>query len=213
MRTLRTVIIEDEAMFRQLMLSTLGKVRGIDLVGEFDRGKPGLAFCLREKPDLAVIDLVLPDIHGLEIVAGIRRVAPEMHILILTAHPNERLPKELVALGVNGYVDKTEPISYVLSAIDTIRRGGMFFASHVPVKGRPLPVTTGRRLEEVALTERERQIARLVAAGQISKEIARNLNLSLRTVEKHRENIMQKIGVHEVASLTRWCIQVGLLDS
>ena len=213
MNTLRTVIIEDEAMYRLLMRSTLRKVKNLDVIGEFELGKPGLEFCLREKPDLAVIDLVLPDINGLEIAAAIRRAVPEMHILILTAHPSERLPAELIALGVDGYVDKTEPISYVLNAIETIRHGGMFFASHVPVKGRPPPSSAGRHPIEVSLTEREKQIAQLVAAGRISKEIASTLNLSLRTVEKHRENIMQKVGVHEVASLTRWCIQAGLVDA
>jgi DNA-binding NarL/FixJ family response regulator len=213
MSTLRTVIIEDEDIFRQLIVSTLSKVKNLDVIGEFELGKPGLKFCLQEKPDLAVIDLVLPDINGLEIATEIRRTMPQMHILILTAHPSERLPAELIALGVDGYVDKTAPRSYVLSAIDTIRRGGMFFASHVAVKGRPTPGTAGRSLDEVGLSDREKQIARLVAAGQISKEIAVSLNLSLRTVEKHRENLMAKIGVHEVASLTRWCIQVGLVDS
>jgi DNA-binding NarL/FixJ family response regulator len=90
----------------------------------------------------------------------------------------------------------------------------MFFASRVRAKGGTagaLPVT--RPTLEVPLTEREQEIARLVAAGQMSKEIAAKLNLSVRTVEKHRANIMEKVGVREVASLTRWCIQAGLVDT
>jgi DNA-binding NarL/FixJ family response regulator len=214
-RKLRVVLIEDETMFRQLILLTLGKVKDLQVIGEFGLGKPGLECCLREKPDLLVVDLMLPDINGMEIAREVRRALPEMKILVITAHPSERLPADLMGLGVNGYVDKTEPIEYVLSAVETVRSGGMFFASRVRGKagaqGGGIPGTKPQL--EVPLTEREQEIARLVAAGQMSKEIAAKLNLSVRTVEKHRANIMEKIGVREVASLTRWCIQAGLVDT
>jgi DNA-binding NarL/FixJ family response regulator len=211
MRNLRAVLIEDETMFRQLILLTLGKVKGLSVIGEFGLGKPGLQFCLKEKPDMLVVDLMLPDLNGLEIAREVRRLLPDTRILVITAHPSERLPAELMALGVNGYVDKTEPIEYVLSAVETVRGGGMFFASKIRAKGGS-SMATLRKPIEVPLTERELEIARLVAAGRMSKEIAAQLNLSVRTVEKHRANIMEKIGVREVASLTRWCIQAGLLD-
>ncbi len=201
-------------MFRQLILLTLGKVQDLQVVGEFGLGRPGLDFCLREKPDMLVVDLMLPDLNGLEIARELRRTLPDMKILVITAHPSERLPADLMALGVNGYVDKTEPIEYVLSAVETVRSGGMFFASRVRAKGgTSAAVPSSRPALQSPLTEREQEIARLVAAGQMSKEIAAKLNLSVRTVEKHRANIMEKIGVREVASLTRWCIQAGLLDT
>ena len=199
-------------MFRQLILLTLGKVKDIQVVGEFGLGKPGLEFCLREKPDLLVVDLMLPDTNGLEIAREVRRQLPEMKILVITAHPSERLPAELMVLGVSGYVDKTEPIEYVLSAVETVRNGGMFFASRVRGKGGAGAMLPSRPPLEVPLTAREQEIAKLVAAGQMSKEIAAQLNLSVRTVEKHRANIMEKVGVREVASLTRWCIQAGLVE-
>ncbi|MCX6954920.1 MAG: response regulator transcription factor [Verrucomicrobia bacterium] len=210
---IRVVLIEDETMFRQLILLTLGKVKGVQVVAEFGLGLPGLEYCLKEKPDMLVVDLMLPDTNGLDIAREVRRAVPDMKILVITAHPSERLPSDLMALGVNGYVDKTEPIEYVLSAVETVRAGGMFFASRVRAKsGAPLPAGAKRPLD-VPLTDREQEIARLVAAGQMSKEIAAKLNLSVRTVEKHRANIMEKVGVREVASLTRWCIQVGLVDN
>lgn len=213
MRKLRAVLIEDETMFRQLILLTLGKVRDLQVVGEFGLGKPGLEFCLREKPDMLVVDLMLPDINGIEIAREVRRAVPDMKILVITAHPSERLPADLMVLGVNGYVDKTEPIEYVLSAVETVRSGGMFFASKIRAKGGAGGLQGSRPPVQIPLTEREQEIARLVAAGQMSKEIAAKLNLSVRTVEKHRANIMEKVGVREVASLTRWCIQAGLVDT
>ncbi len=215
MRKLRAVLIEDETMFRQLILLTLGKVKDLQVIGEFGLGKPGLEFCLREKPDMLVVDLMLPDVNGMEIAREVRKALPETKILVITAHPSDRLPADLMVLGVNGYVDKTEPIEYVLSAVETVRNGGMFFASRVRAKGGNAQggLSVTRPVLQVPLTEREQEIARLVAAGQMSKEIAASLNLSVRTVEKHRANIMEKVGVREVASLTRWCIQAGLVDT
>ena len=92
MRNLRAVLIEDETMFRQLILLTLGKVKGLQVVGEFGMGKPGLEFCLREKPDMLVVDLMLPDLNGMEIAREVRRASPDTKILVITAHPSERLP-------------------------------------------------------------------------------------------------------------------------
>ena len=215
MRKLRAVLIEDETMFRQLILLTLGKVKDLQVIGEFGLGRPGLEFCLQEKPDMLVVDLMLPDVNGMEIAREVRKALPDTKILVITAHPSERLPADLMVLGVNGYVDKTEPIEYVLSAVETVRNGGMFFASRVRAKGGVAQggLIVTRPVLQVPLTEREQEIARLVAAGQMSKEIAASLNLSVRTVEKHRANIMEKVGVREVASLTRWCIQAGLVDT
>lgn len=211
---IRAVLIEDETMFRQLILLTLGKVKDLQVIGEFGMGKPGLDYCLREKPDLLVVDLMLPDLNGMEVAREVRQALPDVKILVITAHPSDRLPADLIALGVNGYVDKTEPIEYVLSAVETVRNGGMFFASRVRARGGAgAALGASRPAMPIPLTEREQEIARLVAAGQMSKEIAAKLNLSVRTVEKHRANIMEKIGVREVASLTRWCIQAGLLDT
>jgi DNA-binding NarL/FixJ family response regulator len=112
MRKLRAVLIEDETMFRQLILLTLGKVKDLQVIGEFGLGKPGLEFCLREKPDMLVVDLMLPDINGMEIAREVRRALPEMKILVITAHPSERLPADLMVLGVNGYVEiKPSPLN------------------------------------------------------------------------------------------------------
>ena len=214
-RKLRTVVVEDETMFRQLVVSTLSRIKDLKILGHFAEGKPALDFCLREKPDLVVVDLLLPDINGLEIAAEIRREVPTMNLLVITAHPSEQLPMDLIALGVNGYIDKTEPIDYLVSAVHTVREGGMFFATHVQAKSGAAPPRHIRRsvAPKIPLTDRQREIARMVASGQMSKEIASRLNLSHRTVEKHRENIMQKVGVNDVASLTRWCLEAGLLDS
>ena len=207
------------------MLSmALVRVRGVVMSAAFDLGKEGLEYCLRTKPDLLAVDLFLPDLHGLEIVREVRARLPATRILVLTGHPDGNLPARLVAQGVHGFVDKAAPLSYIMQAMESLMEGGMFFASHVPPKGATpsaqaaLPkVVAGARSDPEALpleavkvlSAREIEVARLVAEGFSSKELAARLGLSVRTVEKHRANIMEKVGVHEVASLVRWCVQTG----
>ena len=204
----------------------LVRVRGVVMSAAFDSGKEGLEYCLRTKPDLLAVDLFLPDLHGLEIVREVRARLPATRILVLTGHPDGNLPARLVAQGVHGFVDKAAPLSYIMQAMESLMEGGMFFASHVPPKGATpsaqaaLPkVVAGARSDPEALpleavkvlSAREIEVARLVAEGFSSKELAARLGLSVRTVEKHRANIMEKVGVHEVASLVRWCVQTGLV--
>ncbi len=223
---LRTVIIEDETVFRQMLGMALGRVSGLSLIGEFENGKDGLDFCLKEKPGFLVVDLFLPGMHGLEIIKVVREKLPSTRILVLTGHPDGELPAQLIREGVHGFVDKTEPLSYVLQAVESVMKGGMFFAANVsPKKGantdassvaRPAPheqppPSSPSLAAAKTLTPREIEIARLVTEGLSSKEIASELNLSVRTVEKHRANIMDKIGVREVASLVRYCVQAGIV--
>jgi DNA-binding NarL/FixJ family response regulator len=224
---IRAVIIEDEAVFRHMLSTALNRVRGLTVAGEFGDGRTGLDYCLREKPGMLVVDLFLPGLHGLEVVREVRAKLPATRILVLTGHPDGDLPARLIAQGVHGFVDKSEPLNYVLQAVETVMGGGMFFATNVPPRSAsdagslasmphtPPSTKAGPASPSVAavqaLSAREIEVVRLVAEGFSSKEVAVRLNLSVRTVEKHRANIMEKIGVREVASLVRWCVQSGLV--
>lgn len=222
----RAVIIEDDEVFRRMLAMALSRLRGIHVAGTFGDGKAGLEHCLREKPGLLVVDLYLPGVHGLEIVREVRAKLPDTRILVVTGHPDGDLPARLIAQGVHGFVDKNAPLSYALQAVESVLEGGMFFAAHVPPTAaadaatRPQPRIppevkegpAGPALAAVeVLSARELEVARLVSEGFSSKEIAARLDLSVRTVEKHRANIMDKVGVREVASLVRWCVQSGIV--
>jgi DNA-binding NarL/FixJ family response regulator len=223
---IRTVIIDDEVVFRQMLASALSRVRGLVVSGAFKDGKSGLDFCLKEPPGLLIVDLYLPGMHGLEVVREVRAKLPNTRILVLTGHPDGDLPARLISQGVHGFVDKSAPLNYVLQAIESVIAGGMFFAAHVPPKAttgagqqprvepsvKEGPQTTSVTAVQM-LSGRELEVARLVAEGYSSKEIADRLDLSVRTVEKHRANIMDKINVKEVASLVRWCVQSGIVKS
>jgi DNA-binding NarL/FixJ family response regulator len=212
-QTPRVTLIEDESVFRQLLKRSLQKRKGWEAVDDFSDGDAGLAHCLAYPPDLLLVDLNLPGKSGLEIISEVRQRSPSTRILVLTAHADTKLPTQLIGLGVAGYVDKTSPLAYVLQAIDTVLTGGMFFASHVaaePPPAAPEPPAPPGPPPSV-LSAREIEVAKLVSSGLSSKEVAAKLNLSTRTVEKHRANIMMKLRVREVASLVRWCMQHGLV--
>jgi DNA-binding NarL/FixJ family response regulator len=207
-------LIEDETVFRQLLKRALQKNKGWENVADFSDGREGLNYCLRTPPELLLVDLHLPGKHGLDIIREVRRHSPSTRILVLTGHVDGKLPGQLMAMGVGGYVDKTAPLNYVMQAIDSVMGGGMYFAAHVPPDPTaisPAALTPASEAKPSVLSERELEVARLVAGGLSSKEIAAKLNLSARTVEKHRANIMDKIGVREVASLVRWCLQNGVV--
>ncbi len=196
------------------MLSlTLGKVRGLKLVAECANGQEGLEACLKHQPDLLISDLYLPGRHGLDVIREVREKLPQVRVLVLTSRPDEDLPAKLVAQGVHGFVDKTEPLNCVLQAVEAVMRGGMFFASNVaPKPGVAVAEVSPESLAAIRqLSSRETEVASLVSQGLTSKEVATALGLSVRTIEKHRANTMDKLGVREVASLVRLCVQAGLV--
>jgi DNA-binding NarL/FixJ family response regulator len=213
MSSMNVVLIEDETMVRHMLRSTVQKAGGLTVVAEFGDGNEALAYCLRTKPAMVICDLNLPGMHGLEVIRGLREKLPDIRILVLTGSTDGELPARFISLGVQGYVDKTKPLNYLVQAVQEVAAGGLYFAAKtkiVPGKtppAKPPPVQAGSD----PLSAREIEVAQLVASGHSSKEIASQLNLSVRTVEKHRANIMDKIGVRDVASLTRYSIQHGLV--
>ncbi len=208
----RAIVIEDETVFRQLLSMALSRLPRMEVMGEYADGAAGLEACLRDRPDLVVVYLVLPGVFGLDVARVFRRQLPETRILVLTSQQNESIPVQLATLGVHGFVSKGEPLKVVIEAVEKVLAGGMFFSTSKAERAAlsPLPAPALPALRN-PLTPREVEVAVGVASGLSSKEIAAKLDLSVRTVEKHRANIMDKVEVREVASLVRWCVQQRLI--
>jgi DNA-binding NarL/FixJ family response regulator len=212
------VLLEDETIVRHMLkLAIEQAASGMRIAAEFGDGKEGLEHCLQKPPTLLICDLSLPSMHGFDVIKTLREKQPGIRILVLTSRADATLPAQIAALGVQGYVDKTKPLPTLLEAIREVASGGIYFAAkgagpeplHQPEHGPTpnLPVVPGAD----PLSPREVEVAKMVAEGNASKEIADKLGLSVRTVEKHRANIMDKTGVRDVASLTRYCIHYGLV--
>jgi DNA-binding NarL/FixJ family response regulator len=212
----RIVLVEDDPVYRQFVRQVLKKIDGVELVAECVNGKEGIEVCRREKPQALLLDFLLPDCQGVDVVKALREELPHLVILLLTAHPSNELPHELVKLGVQGFLDKTATAGEVAKAIRSVLAGGLSYSS-VAGLARPInePVIAlpgnADKVKPSALTPREREIARLVTGAMSSKEVAARLGLSTRTVEKHRANIYAKLGVRDVVGLTRWCMYHGML--
>lgn len=161
--------------------------------------------CLASPPSLLLLDLLLPDINGLDILKILRQDGHAHPVLVLTNFPSDTLPRSLLQLSANGYLDKQSVHTHLATAIQDIMDGRMFFsaASSPPFERQPHPVpVAGRNV----LSKRETEIARLVTHGFVSKQIADRLRLSVRTVENHRARILGKLKLINTADLVRWCL-------
>ncbi len=209
---LKFVLVDDTATFRGLLKDALQRRFQPQSLLDFGEGREALASCLAAPPDLLIADLYLRDMDGRDLVRALRQRGIATRVVMLTAHPEAQLPAELVSLGVAGFVDKNSPLEQIDRAVQCVLDGGMFFSATVPppvpssmASEPPLP-----RLGAEVLSEREQEIIRLVARGLVSKEVADQLGLSPRTVEKHRARILAKLGLHDVPMLVRWCLRNGL---
>lgn len=210
--TQRFVLVDDTATFRGLLKAALQQRFQPLALLDFGDGHAALDACLASPPDLLIADLYLRDMDGRDIVRALRQRGLDTKVVILTAHPEAQLPAELVSLGVAGFVDKNSPLEQIDRAVQCVLEGGMFFSATVPP---PVPSSlasepTLPRVGPEALSEREKEVVRLVARGLVSKEIAVQLDLSPRTVEKHRARILARLNLHDVPMLVRWCLRNGL---
>jgi DNA-binding NarL/FixJ family response regulator len=213
----RVVIIEDDPVYRQFVRQVLKKIDGVELVGESASGQEGIDLCVRTKPQALLLDLVLPDMQGVDVIKALRQELPHLVVLLLTAHPSNELPRELLKLGVQGFADKTATAIDLTKTIRSVLAGGLSYTSVAgiapPTNDRPISLPGhAENVKPDVLTPREREIAALVTGAMSSKEVAAKLGLSTRTVEKHRANIYAKLGVRDVVGLTRWCMFHGMLS-
>lgn len=208
----RIVLIEDDRLLRDLLETRLEHLFGPDGCIAFATGLEALTFCRRERPELMIVDLKLPDMDGREIVCALRAERIGTRVIVLTANTSPSLPGELVALGVAGLVDKRSASGDIERAVVTAASGGMYFTSAFAPQESPL---VGHRpspqdVPPSVLTASEREVARLTASGLLAKEIAAHLGLTPRTVEKYRTQIMEKIGARNAIGVVRWCLRNGI---
>lgn len=208
----RFVLVEDDTLLRDLLVRTLLARFPSVALEAFAEAGPALQHCLARPPDLLITDLRLPDLDGRELIRRLRARGAPTRYLVLTNNVTAVLPAELLALGVTGFVDKASSFEYAERAVERVLAGGMYFSAGVAPNPTafPLPVAAEATPPPEVLTEREREIARLVASGLLSKEIAARLDLGVRTVEKERTRIMAKLGQRDLPGLVRWCLQHGL---
>jgi len=212
------VIVDDHPLFREGLKSIIGRNTAYSVVGEAKNGREGLRIALKLKPDLVLIDISLPDKSGIQLTREIRDQLPETRVLIISMHSKIDYIAEAFQAGATGYVVKESASNGLLKALEAVIGGDYFLdssLSHAVVESLlniPIKEARIRDDEYGSLTPREQEIMRLLAEGLSAKEIAAKLFISPKTVENHRSNIMNKLGLHSAIELIRYAARLGLID-
>ncbi len=208
---MRVVIADDHGIVRSGIRLLLEKQPDIKVVAEAADGVEARDIVIRERPDLAILDVKMPGLTGLQATREIKAQAPEVSILILSMHDDERYLFEALKAGASGYVLKSQADTDLLSAIRSVERGEPFLS---PTAQQALirDVLERGAETESELTPREEEIVKLVAEANTSREIAEMLHLSEKTVENHRANAMKKLGMRDRVELVRYAIRQGLIE-
>jgi DNA-binding NarL/FixJ family response regulator len=207
----RILLADDHVVVRSGLRTFLEARSDFSICGEASNGREAVDLAVRRKPDVAVLDLSLPVINGVEATRQIRKNAPATEILIFTARANEDLVREALYAGARGYLLKSEADDQIIRAIESLARHHAYFSGLVSeslLGTLAQPAEPGRS----RLTAREREVVRFVAEGNSSKAIASMLGISLKTVGTHRAAAMRKINVRSVADLVRYAVRTKLIE-
>lgn len=215
-KTIRIVIAEDHTILREGLRSLLSAHPPFEIVGEAQDGREAIQKVERTRPDILLLDLSMPRMDGMAAIREIRKNAPDTRILVLTVHKEEEYIVEALRSGADGYLLKDATHSELVIALESLRQGKRYVSpgiSESVIEG----FLEGRRTGGAGapargtLTQREREILKLVAEGHRNKEVADYLCISVKTVEKHRANLMKKLDIHNVSTLTAFAIEKGMV--
>jgi len=214
---IRILIADDHALVRQGVRAIISRHPHWLLCGEADNGREAVRLAEQLQPDLAVLDLSMPGLSGMEATRQLLKRSPGTKVLILTMLDSECVAREVLASGAQGYLLKSDAIELLPRAIMALVAGRMFITPQLTWSLQfPESIRRGMRDRHgtrlPGLTAREQSLVRLLAAGKSNKEAAAALNLSVATVQTHRKNIFKKLGVHCAAELVRYAIQMGLAE-
>ena len=216
-KTLRILIADDHDLMRRGVKALLQSHAGWEVCGEAHTGREAVAKAEELKPDIVVLDISMPDLNGVDAAKRIRKGSPDTEVLILSVHYSDQLIRDILEAGVRGYIVKSDSDRDLIIAVETLANHKPFFtprATEVMLtnfnegKNRTEPPETMRD----RLTSREREIVQLLAEGKSSKEVASSLNISVKTAETHRANIMRKLQLHTVSELVRYAVRNQIIE-
>jgi DNA-binding NarL/FixJ family response regulator len=212
MNPYKIILADDHALFREGLKRILAEERDLKVIGEVADGLELLKILHNVKPDIIILDITMPNIRGIEAIQEIKTIHPESKILVLTMHREKEYLHQAISSGAHGYLLKEDADSELFSAIDKVKQGKIYISPKLSEYLTEDWARIHRGDHELAseiepLTTREREIIKLVAEGKSSKEVASLLHISIRTVEHHRANIMNKLNLKNIAELIRYAIQ------
>jgi len=212
---IKVLIVDDHALFREGIRALLSRYDDLEVVGEAADGREAIDQVTKLSPDVAMMDIAMPGLGGLEATLEIKRLFPEVKILILTQYDNREYLYRFLKAGVSGYVLKRAAGTELVAAIRAVYHQGTFLhpdVAHAVVEGYLVGTQPSEQEDPYEkLTDREKQVLKLVAEGKTNKEIAEILGISVKTAMGHRANLMANLGIHNKAELVRFALQRGII--
>jgi RNA polymerase sigma factor (sigma-70 family) len=211
--TIRILLADDHSLVRAGVRTLLSRIQGVEVIGEAADGHGALRMIKDLRPDVVLLDLTLPGLSGLEVLEESTRLFPDLRVIILTIHDAAEYALRALSAGAVGYLPKSAAANELQQALDTVVRGDIYVSAAVANKSvlQQAREAEKKRLLK-SLTPRQREILTLVAEGHTTREIARKLNISSKTVESHRAQLMARLNIHELAGLVRYAMRMGLVN-
>jgi DNA-binding NarL/FixJ family response regulator len=213
MKPIRVLIADDHALVRAGIRALVEKIKGLVVVGEAGKGSEALQLAKEFKPNLMLLDLTMPDGGGFEVLAEVKKQFPEIRVIVLTVHEAGEYAIRALREGAAGFLPKSAASTELEQAIQTVIGGEVYISPEMSRKTM-IEVGKGTTKRELldTLSPRQREVLRLIAEGRTTKQIAQELGISVKTVETHRAQLMDRLGIRDVAGLVRYAILVGLID-
>lgn len=210
---IKVMLIDDHKIVLESIQKYLEGLDGIKIVGTASDGMVGLDTILVTKPDIVIMDVTLPGMHGLDLTRIIKEKLNETKVCALSMHTERKYIRGMMEAGASGYVSKSDPVHELVEAIFAVHAGKTYFskkiAENLPLNLPAEPGVNGRDILDL-LSDMDRQVLKLVAEGLSSKQIALMLHCTRKNVDYHRQNVMRKLGINSVAGLTKFAIQQGI---
>ena len=218
MKTVRILIADDHDLMRRGVRTLLEPHPGWEICGEATTGREAVAKAEELKPNIVILDISMPDLNGVDAAKRIKKASPDTEVLIFSAHYSDQLIREILEAGVRGYIVKSDSDRDLVIAVESLAKKKPFFTSRATEvmltsfsEGGPKQDPSEPLRDR--LTTREREIVQLLAEGKSSKEVASSLNISVKTAETHRANIMRKLQIHTVSELVRYAIRNQIVEA
>lgn len=218
MKTVRILIADDHDLMRRGVRTLLEPHPGWEICGEATTGREAVAKAEELKPNIVILDIGMPDLNGVDAAKRIKKASPDTEVLIFSAHYSDQLIREILEAGVRGYIVKSDSDRDLVIAVESLAKKKPFFTSRA-TEVMLTSFSDGGPKQDVSeplrdrLTTREREIVQLLAEGKSSKEVASSLNISVKTAETHRANIMRKLQIHTVSELVRYAIRNQIVEA
>src|SRR5215475_11053326 len=216
MKKISVLLVDDHTVVRQGLRALLHSEEDMEVVGEAENGRQAVTLARKTPIDVVVMDVAMPLLNGLEATRQILKISPDPKVLVLTSYGDDEYVKQMMQAGASGYLIKQTAANDLLKAIREVQRGNAFFSPAIAKRLRDQcreVFSTGHPAKKTTeLTSREAEVLQLIAEGFSNKQIAAELSISIKTVEKHRQQVMNKLNIHDVAGLTRYAISKGLID-